>query len=94
MHVAGVPQEGMAVDVAGSSGLVEFTEDEPYDVDSREDKQRIPFQVSEVIYPSGNKVFNSLWDSHLLLSAEIRCKESSPMGFLVVVSVVSEGRLS
>ncbi len=48
VHVAGVPQEGMAVDVAGPSGLVEFTEDQLYDVDSRDDKQRIPFQLSEV----------------------------------------------
>lgn len=48
VHVAGVPQEGMAVDVAGPSGVVEFTEDQPYDVDSRDDKQRIPFQLSEV----------------------------------------------
>lgn len=66
MHVAGVSQEGMAVDVAGPSGVVEFTEDQPYDVDSREDKQRIPFQLSEVIHPSGNKIPISLWDSHLL----------------------------
>ncbi|KAL0042476.1 hypothetical protein WJX79_001033 [Trebouxia sp. C0005] len=48
VQVAGVPQEGMAVDVTGPSGVVEFTEDQPYDVDSREDKQRIPFQLSEV----------------------------------------------
>ncbi len=48
MHVAGVPQEGMAVDVTGPSGVVEFTEDQSYDVDSRDDKQRIPFQLSEV----------------------------------------------
>ena len=48
VHVSGVPQEGMAVDVGGPSGLVEFTQDEPYDVDSRADKQRIPFQLSEV----------------------------------------------
>ena len=34
MHVAGVPQEGMAVDVGGPSGMVEFTEDQPYDVDT------------------------------------------------------------
>ena len=48
MHVAGVPQEGMAVDVASPSGVVDFTENQPYDVDSRDDKQRIPFQLSEV----------------------------------------------
>jgi len=54
VHLAGVPQEGMAVDVTGSSGVVEFTEDHPYDIDSRDDKQRIPFQLSEVgckLYP-------------------------------------------
>ena len=43
-----VHQEGMAVAVDNSSGLLEFTQDLPYDVDKRDDQQRIPFKLSEV----------------------------------------------
>ena len=46
--MAPVPQEGMIVAITGSSGLVEFSQDQPYDVHNRTDKQRIPFQLSEV----------------------------------------------
>lgn len=48
MQVFPVTQEGLAVSVSGSTGLVEFCQDEPYLVENRDDKQRIPFQLSEV----------------------------------------------
>jgi len=48
VHVEPVSQEGMAVTVAGTSGMVELAQDQPYDVENRDDKQRIPFQISEV----------------------------------------------
>ena len=43
-----VRQEGMAVAVDNSSGLLEFTQDQPYNVDKRDDQQRLPFKLSEV----------------------------------------------
>ena len=48
VQVAPVPQEGMAVDVSDSSGLIEFTQDQPYVMERRDDKERIPFQCSQV----------------------------------------------
>ena len=48
MQVAPVPQEGMAVDASDSSGLIEFTQDQPYVMERRDDKERIPFHSSQV----------------------------------------------
>ncbi len=95
VHVAGVPQEGMAVDVAGPSGLVEFTEDQPYDVDSRDDKHRIPFQLSEVqcnlqppladlvlVISQDYQILPPLGFSVVVITQG--CKSLCPLGFLVV----------
>ena len=43
-----VNQEGLLVSISAATGLVEFAQDEPYLAENRDDKQRIPFQVSEV----------------------------------------------
>lgn len=43
-----VPQQGLIVSIAGSAGIVEFSQDQAYDMESRTDKQRIPVQLSEV----------------------------------------------
>ncbi|KAL3155007.1 hypothetical protein ABBQ38_011531 [Trebouxia sp. C0009 RCD-2024] len=48
VQVAPVPQEGMAISVDSSSGLVEFTQDQPYVIEPRNDKERIPFDPREV----------------------------------------------
>ena len=48
MRVAPVVQEGMAVSVSESSGLIEFTQDQPYIMEQRDDKERIPFQALQV----------------------------------------------
>ena len=49
VSVAAVPQEGMAVSLNDSSGLIEFTQDQPYVMDRRDDKERIPFHTAEVL---------------------------------------------
>lgn len=46
--VTPVAQEGMTVSITGSSGLIEFSQDQPYDIQDRDRQQRIPFQISEV----------------------------------------------
>ena len=48
VQVFPLSQEGLVVSISGAIGLVEFCQDEPYLVENRDDKQRIPFQVSEV----------------------------------------------
>ena len=48
VQVFPLSQEGLVVSISGATGLVEFCQDEPYLVENRDDKQRIPFQVSEV----------------------------------------------
>lgn len=39
----------MAITIDASSGLVEFTQDQPYVMETRDDKERIPFDPREVI---------------------------------------------
>ena len=51
MHVEPVAQAGMVVSLHTSSGLIEFTQDQPYIMEKRDDKQRLPFQASEVRTP-------------------------------------------
>lgn len=48
MQVAPTPQQGMAITIDDSSGLVEFTQDQPYVMETRDDKERIPFDPREV----------------------------------------------
>ena len=43
-----MPQQGLIVSIAGSAGIVEFSQDQAYDMQSRTDKQRIPIQLLEV----------------------------------------------
>ncbi|KAL3144539.1 hypothetical protein ABBQ32_004270 [Trebouxia sp. C0010 RCD-2024] len=48
VQVAPVPQEGMVISIEGSSGVVEFTQDQLYVIELRNDKERIPFDPREV----------------------------------------------
>ena len=50
VDVAPNPQEGMVVSVSESSGLIEFTQDQPYVMEHRDDKERILLQSSQVCH--------------------------------------------